>query len=230
MGQFVGCIQGMKAACLALDFPVVSGNVSLYNETSGEGIMPTPAIGGIGLIQAGGRHVRLGFKTAGEAIALIGETKGHLGVSLYAREIHGREDGAPPPVDLAAERRNGDLVRALIQDGTATACHDLSDGGLYVALAEMAMTGRIGAEIDLPADAGLLFGEDQGRYLVTAADGEALLARAQAAGVPAQIIGRTGGDVLKRKDGSAISVIELRRVNEAWLPGYMTDIVQSGEA
>ena len=179
---------------------------------------------------AGGRHVRLGFKAGSETIVLIGETKGHLGASLYAREIHGREDGAPPPVDLAAERRSGDLVRALIQDGSATACHDLSDGGLYVALAEMAMAGRIGATVDLPAEAGLLFGEDQGRYLVTAADGEALLARARAAGVPAQIIGRTGGDVLKRKDGSAISVVELRRVNEAWLPGYMTDIVQAGEA
>lgn len=230
MGQFVGCIQGMKSACEALDFPVVSGNVSLYNETSGEAILPTPAIGGVGLIEDGGRHVRLGFKAAGEAIVLIGETKGHLGASLYAREIHGREDGAPPPVDLAAERRNGDLVRTLIQDGSATACHDLSDGGLYVALAEMAMAGRTGATVDLPAEAGLLFGEDQGRYLVTTADGETLLARARAAGVPAQIIGRTGGDVLKRKDGSAISVAELRRVNEAWLPGYMTDIVQAGEA
>jgi phosphoribosylformylglycinamidine synthase len=230
MGQFVGCIQGMISACQALDFPVVSGNVSLYNETSGEGILPTPAIGGVGLIQDGGRHVKAGFKAAGEAIVLIGETQGHVGTSLYAREIHGREDGAPPPVDLAAERRNGDLVRTLIQDGTVTACHDLADGGLYVAVAEMAMTGRIGATVDLPAEAGLLFGEDQGRYLVTAADGEALLARARAAGVPAQIIGRTGGDVLKRGDGVAISVDRLRRVNEAWLPGYMTGIIQAGDA
>jgi phosphoribosylformylglycinamidine synthase len=230
MGQFVGCIQGMIAACQALDFPVVSGNVSLYNETSGEGILPTPAIGGVGLIEAGGRYVKLGFKAAGEAIVLIGETQGHLGTSLYAREIHGREDGAPPPVDLAAERRNGDLVRALIQDGTVTACHDLADGGLYVAVAEMAMTGRIGAEIDLAAEAGALFGEDQARYLLTAADGEAVLAQARAAGVPARIIGTTGGDLLKRRDGGAISVSELRAANEAWLPDYMTGIIQAGDA
>ncbi len=221
MGQFVGCIRGMAAACRALDFPVVSGNVSLYNETSGEAILPTPAIGAVGLIEAGGRFVRLAFPAAGQAIILIGETTGHLGQSLYAREIHGREAGAPPPVDLGAERRNGDLVRALIGDGLATACHDLSDGGLYIALAEMAMAGRMGATLDLPDDPGLLFGEDQARYLVTTTDAEAVLARARAAGVPARLLGTTGGAELTRGGTATISVEALRSAHEAWLPSFM---------
>ncbi len=148
MGQFAGCIEGMREACLALDYPVVSGNVSLYNETNGSAILPTPVIGGVGLIADAAKAVDLALKRAGDALILIGETKGHLGASLYLREIVGREDGAPPPVDLAAERRNGDFVRAMIAAGHVAACHDISDGGLLVALAEMAMAGGIGATLD----------------------------------------------------------------------------------
>jgi phosphoribosylformylglycinamidine synthase II len=225
MGQFVGCIEGMRAACLALDYPVVSGNVSLYNETNGTGILPTPAIGGVGLLAEAAGSVGLAFRQQGQAVILIGETRGHLGASLYLREIERREDGAPPPVDLAAERRNGDFVRAQIQAGQVGACHDIGDGGLLVALAEMAMAGGIGAEIAPPAGQaplhGFLFGEDQARYVLTTADPDALLAAAAAAGVPATRLGTTGGAALTVQGAGAISTGELRQVNEAWLPAYM---------
>ncbi|MDB5405116.1 MAG: purL [Rhodospirillales bacterium] len=222
MGQFVGCIAGIRAACLALDYPVVSGNVSLYNETNGTGVLPTPAIGGVGLLADAATSVGLAFRAASEAIILIGETAGHLGASLYLREIAGREDGPPPPVDLAAERRNGDFVRGEIQAGRIAACHDLSDGGLLVALAEMAVAGGIGAEVT-PArrDLAYLFGEDQARYLVTTRTPEAVLEAAAKVGVPAYRLGTTGGAALTVSPADAISVEELRRVNEAWLPGYM---------
>src|SRR6202048_788335 len=147
MGQLVGCIEGIGEACRALDFPVVSGNVSLYNESSGRAILPTPAIGGVGLVEDVYRTATLSFKQPGEKILLIGKTAGWLGQSLYLRDICGREDGAPPPVDLAAERRNGDFVRGLIESRAVTAVHDVSDGGLAVALAEMAMAGGVGASI-----------------------------------------------------------------------------------
>ena len=228
MGQFALAIEGMREACLALDYPVVSGNVSLYNETNGSGILPTPAIGGVGLIEDAAKSVSLGFKRAGETIILIGETRGHLGQSLYLREVLGREEGTPPPVDLDAEKRNGDFVRAQIRAGAVSACHDLSDGGLLVALAEMAMAGGIGASVSipgaLPAHA-FLFGEDQARYALTASQPDALLAVARQAGVAAQILGKTGGDALTIRDIGAISVAELRRINEAWLPAYMAAAV-----
>src|SRR5438067_772784 len=138
MGQLVGSIRGIAAAATALDFPVVSGNVSLYNETNGRAILPTPSIGGVGLLEDFTKSATLAFKAADEAILLVGETAGWLGQSLYLREICEREEGAPPPVDLASERRNGDLVRLLIGEGAVTAVHDVADGGLLVALAEMA--------------------------------------------------------------------------------------------
>jgi phosphoribosylformylglycinamidine synthase len=228
MGQFVGCIEGMAEACKALDYPVISGNVSLYNETNGKGILPTPVIGGVGLIEDVEKTASLAFKSAGETIILIGETSGHLGSSLYLREIHGREDGPPPPVDLAAERRNGDLVRKLIGRGWLTACHDVSDGGLLVAIAEMAMAGGIGAginptlQVDIPLHA-WLFGEDQARYLVTAGRSfvEPLLQEARTAQVPAMVIGQTGGAALTLPEVGAISVARLQEANERWLPAYM---------
>ncbi len=147
MGQFVGCLKGIAEACRALDFPVVSGNVSLYNETNGRGILPTPSIGGVGLLDDFTKSATLAFKAEGEAILLIGETHGWLGQSVYLRDICGREEGAPPPVDLAAEKRNGDVVRGMIHAGTATAVHDVSDGGLLIALAEMAIASGIGAQL-----------------------------------------------------------------------------------
>src|SRR4029450_11231023 len=171
-GQFVGCLRGISEACKALDFPVVSGNVSLYNETNGRGILPTPTIGGVGPPADFTKSATLAFKRAGEAILLIGDTQGWLGQSIWLRGICGREDGAPPPVDLAVEKRNGDVVRGMIHAGTATAVHDLSDGGLLIALAEMAIAGKIGARIDAAPTSivphAWWFGEDQGRERVTA--------------------------------------------------------------
>ncbi len=225
MGQFVGAIAGMRAACTALDYPVVSGNVSLYNETSGDGILPTPVVGGVGLLADLRRAVDLGLKRDGNALLLIGETIGHLGASLYLREIEGREAGPPPAVDLAAERRHGDFVRARIAEGDVAACHDVADGGLPVAVAEMAMAGGRGIALDPPPAAmpahAWWFGEDQARYLVETGDPEALIAAARQAGIPVRRIGIVGGAALTLPGANAISVAQLISANEGWLPGYM---------
>jgi len=225
MGQFVGAVEGIGEACLALDFPVVSGNVSLYNETNGQGILPTPAIGGVGLLDDVAQMATLAFKLPGETILLIGQTRGHLGQSIYLREICGQEAGPPPPVDLKAERINGDAVRMLIQKGMVSAVHDCSDGGLAVALAEMAMAGGMGAEVTLPpGDAfEIAFGEDQARYVVTCPSdkAEAVLAAAEAAGAPVVRLGLTGGDALTFAGQGTISVQALRQAHEDWLPRYM---------
>jgi phosphoribosylformylglycinamidine synthase len=227
MGQFVGCVRGIAEACKALDFPVVSGNVSLYNETNGKAILPTPSIGGVGLIEDFTKSATLAFKKDGEAILLVGETTGWLGQSMYLREIAAREEGAPPPVDLIEERENGDFVRGLILDGAATAAHDLSDGGLLVALAEMAMAAGIGAKLDatpddIPAHA-YWFGEDQARYIVTVpeAQADAVLERARAASVLVSRIGVTGGKALALAGERAITVASLSGRSEGWLPSYM---------
>ncbi|MBV9015445.1 MAG: phosphoribosylformylglycinamidine synthase II, partial [Alphaproteobacteria bacterium] len=229
MGEFVGVIAGMRQACAALDYPVVSGNVSLYNETSGSAILPTPVIGGVGLIADASKAVGLALKRDGDALILVGEGKGHLGASLYVREIEGREDGPPPPVDLAAERRAGDFVRGAIEQGLVAACHDISDGGLLVAVAEMAMAGGRGAVLEAPPAGvpahGWWFGEDQARYVVETGDPNRLLTLAQQAGVPARRIGTVQGHgsaaELTLSGAGAISVAELTAANEAWLPGYM---------
>ncbi|MCK5445981.1 MAG: phosphoribosylformylglycinamidine synthase II, partial [Rhodospirillaceae bacterium] len=231
MGQFVGACEGISDACRALDFPVVSGNVSLYNETNGQGILPTPTIGGVGLIDDVAKAVGAGFTQDGEAIVLIGETLGHLGQSQYLMEVLGRDglsmdDGAPPPVDLALERKNGDFVRVEILSGAATACHDLSDGGLWVALAEMALASDIGATIEQPGTNIPLhawaFGEDQARYLVTTPNSQDLIQRAEKAGVIAAVIGTTGGQELTFGPEHAISLAELRSTHEDWLPEFMS--------
>ncbi|MEX0751852.1 MAG: phosphoribosylformylglycinamidine synthase subunit PurL, partial [Xanthobacteraceae bacterium] len=226
MGQFVGCVRGIAEACKALDFPVVSGNVSLYNETQGRAILPTPTIGGVGLLDDFTKSATLAFKRAGEAILLIGGAPGWLGQSLYLRDICGREEGAPPPVDLAAERRHGDFVRGLIGKGLATAVHDISDGGLLVALAEMAMASGIGAQLDAPAGEAthaFWFGEDQARYILALreTDAAAVLAQAKSAGVPLRRIGTTGGTALALAGERAISVDVLLKQHESWLPDYM---------
>ncbi|MGB3273172.1 MAG: phosphoribosylformylglycinamidine synthase subunit PurL [Xanthobacteraceae bacterium] len=227
MGQFVGCLRGISDACVALDFPIVSGNVSLYNETNGRGILPTPSIGGVGLIDDFTTSATLAFKAENEAILLIGETQGWLGQSVYLRDLCGREEGAPPPVDLAAERRHGDAVRGMIRGGVVNAVHDLSDGGLAVALAEMAMAGTIGAVLDA-APAELVphawwFGEDQGRYLVTVPDEHLLgvLTKLKAVEVPVKQIGKTGGDALAIAGERPVAVAELKARFESWLPDYM---------
>ncbi len=237
MGELVGCIRGIGEAARALDFPIVSGNVSLYNETGGRGILPTPTIGGVGLVDDVARVARSAFVAAGEAVLLVGATVGWLGQSLYLRDLCGRAEGAPPPVDLAAERRHGDFVRALVRDGRVTAVHDLSDGGLAVGLAEMTLGHGIGMTLDtlalerlgalggLPSHAAL-FGEDQGRYLLscTEAQADAVLEAAgqEAAGaVPVDRIGTTGGASLILPGEAGIDVGEIRRVRDGWMPSFM---------
>ena len=225
MGQLAGAVAGMGEACRALDFPVISGNVSLYNETSGQAILPTPVIGGVGVLDDRTRQARAALPGPGLDILLIGGTEGWLGASLYLWAVHGREDGAPPPVDLAAERRNGEWLRAEIGAGTIAGCHDISGGGLLVALAEMALAGDCGAEIvvpDGPPAHAWLFGEDQGRYLVATPDGQALLARAATAGVAAAIVGKSvDSGALTVAGQNPISLATLRAAHEDWLPGYM---------
>jgi phosphoribosylformylglycinamidine synthase len=220
MGQLVGCIEGMAEACRALDYPVVSGNVSLYNESKatggGNAILPTPAIGGVGLLADYEQQMDLAFKAVGEVIWLIGgakETLGsHLGQSLWLRECHGREDGPPPTVDLTKERAAGEAVAALIAAGSVTAVHDLSDGGLAVALVEMALASGLGATVEPALTAATAFGEDQGRYLVTAPAGTEIAGATR--------IGTVGGDSLVL-NGTALPLADLKRVHETVLPAMM---------
>ena len=213
MGQLVGCIEGMAESCRALDFPVVSGNVSLYNETNGVGILPTPAIGGVGLIQDYDKQMTLAFKAEGEDVWLIGDDNGHLGQSIWLRECHGREDGPPPPVDLSAERRAGDFVAMLIDVGQVTAVHDVSDGGLMVALAEMALAGDIGVTLEAGelTTAASAFGEGQGRYVVTMSSGST-----PDAPVNMRRIGKTGGVRVGQ-----VSIVDLRNAHENTLPNQL---------
>ncbi|GAA4767045.1 phosphoribosylformylglycinamidine synthase subunit PurL [Stakelama sediminis] len=234
MGQFVGCIEGMAEACEALDMPIVSGNVSLYNETknddgSGSAILPTPAIGAIGLMQDWRKSCTIGFKQTGDAILVIGDRVGHLGQSLWLREVHGREEGPPPPVDLRAERKAGDFVRKAIENGCVTACHDVADGGIAVAVAEMALASGIGALLNEPQPfgvAGSYFGEDQGLYVVTLRD-DALpgfMAAADAADVVVDLLGRTIRDriVFELEDSDAVIPLdELRSVHEGFFAELM---------
>ena len=225
MGQFVGCIQGMTAACQALDFPVVSGNVSLYNETHGQAILPTPAIGGIGVLDDLERFADLALRREKDIMLLVGHTKGHLGQSIYLRQLLNRDDGPAPAVDLSAERRNGDFIRNLILEGWVDSCHDLSDGGLLVAAAEMALAGGIGLALAGPNDAGFWFGEDQGRYLIAVPETALglVLQRAEEREVAVQTIGITGGEALTLNASTPISIAELQRCHESWLPGYMAN-------
>jgi phosphoribosylformylglycinamidine synthase II len=227
MGEFVEAVKGMADACTALSFPVVSGNVSLYNETNGVAIPPTPAIGGIGLIPDVAKMATLALKRDGDAMILIGPEGSHLGQSLYQELAAGRYDGAPPPVDLAAERRAGDFVRGLIRGARVSAVHDVSDGGLLAAVAEMALAGGCGVDLEaqpahLPAHA-VWFGEDQGRYVVAAAQDEAagILHEAAKAGIPARTIGKATGDALKLAGEAPLSLTSLRTAHERWLPRFM---------
>jgi phosphoribosylformylglycinamidine synthase len=232
MGQFVGCIEGMADACRALDFPIVSGNVSLYNESKatggGSAILPTPAIGGVGLLKDWRRTATIAFKTEGDDIWLIGEPGRHLGQSLWLREIAGREGrdaGPPPPVDLEVERRNGDCVRTLIERELVTAVHDVADGGLLIALGEMALAGGLGArldpsrwrEVDLTA---FLFAEDQARYVITTDNSDPALRALAEAGVPHTFLGSVGGSAVRLGEDE-VGLTRLRDAHERFFPRLM---------
>ena len=216
MAQFTGCLDGMGDACRALDFPIVSGNVSLYNESKatggGSAILPTPAIGGVGLLEDYGAMARIGFAAEGDAILLVGEEARHLGQSLWLRVVHGSEAGEAPPVDLAQERARGEFVRRLIGAGLATAVHDVSDGGLLVALAEMALAGNIGCSLDALGGPAAAFGEDQGRYVVTTGQPD----RVEAAGIPVRRIGTVGGDSV-----AGVPLTDLRAAHESFFREWM---------
>jgi phosphoribosylformylglycinamidine synthase len=219
MAQFVGALEGMGDACRALDYPIVSGNVSLYNESKatggGSAILPTPAIGGVGLLDDVARMATIAFKSGGDTIALIGPKHPEMGQSLWLREIHGREEGDPPHVDLADEKLNGDIVRQLIADGAVSAVHDIADGGLLIAIAEMALAGGIGAELQA-MDTAFAFNEGQARYLVTFPADKPL----DPEKVPFEPVGTTGGDAI-RINGSVVSLTDLRAAHESFFSDWM---------
>ena len=228
MGQFVGAIDGMNEACRALNYPVVSGNVSLYNETNGEAIPPTPAVGGVGLIPDLSYVSTLNGAKDGDTLILLGVTTGWLGASIYLREILSNENGAPPPVDLEAEKLYGDYVRKLIRMRRVNAAHDLSDGGLAIAACEMAFTNNIGVSLAGPPNMtkhhAWLFGEDQARYLL-AVDEYSLnpiISTAKDKGMVAQIVGKIGGDRISAAGAFDVSLAGLREKHEAWLPDFMS--------
>jgi len=234
MGQFVSAVEGMNEACRALDYPVVSGNVSLYNETNGQAIPPTPAVGGVGLIPDLHKFTTLGRAKEGDTLVLIGETTGWLGSSIYLSEILSREDGAPPPVDLPVEKQNGDYVRKLIRNRRVNAVHDLSDGGLAVAACEMAFTSGQGMALSSPLNGqrhGWLFGEDQARYLLAVEKNSVnpVISTAKSKGIAAQVVGTVGGDRIKADGAFDVSLDKLRAANEAWLPNLMSGDVQNGD-
>ncbi len=195
MGQFVGAIKGIGEAVAALDMPIVSGNVSLYNETDGSAILPTPTIGAVGLIAAGEEPI-LGEARDGHVALLIGETTGHLGQSALLAEVFNREEGDAPHVNLEEERKNGEFIRN--NRDWIKACTDLADGGLALAAFEMAEAAGVGVQIDID-DTSTLFGEDQARYLVACNfdQAEALMINAQKAGVSIASVGKFTGDSVK---------------------------------
>jgi phosphoribosylformylglycinamidine synthase len=214
----------MAEACRVLDFPVVSGNVSLYNETNGAAIPPTPTVGAVGLLTNYDVVVGFGGMVEGDVLVLIGETVGELGSSLYLREVLGREDGAPPPVDLALERKTGDFVRGLIEAGDLTCVHDLSDGGLIGAAADIALASDVGVELDATSAAHahiLLFGEDQARYLVAVPDATGIIAAAQSAGLHASVVGRAVGRDFASGELFRLPLDHLREMHEAWMPKWL---------
>ncbi len=226
MAQIVHALEGMSEACIALDFPIVSGNVSLYNESKatggGSAILPTPAIGGVGLMEDWTKAVGIGFRAAGEAIIVVGTTRGDLGQSLWLREIHGREDGSPPPVDLVEEREHAEFIRSMINSGLVTAVHDVSDGGLLVVLAEMALAGGIGADVAMAAQSTAhWFAEDQARYVLTTNDTDSLLRAAHHDKVACEPIGYTGTDFLAISGLGGVTLADLRAAHEGFFPALM---------
>jgi phosphoribosylformylglycinamidine synthase len=233
MGQIVGSLEGMSEACRALDFPIVSGNVSLYNETkaedgTGSAILPTPAIGGVGLLADWSKSATIGFKNEGDHIFLIGNRFGTLGQSLWLREIAGREDGPPPVVDLGELKTVCTKIRELIADGIVTAVHDVSDGGVAVTLAEMALAGNMGANVNIDAirspHSEVLFNESQALFVVTTQDPH-LMSRIK--NMHATDLGSTGGHELHIvvcdtvQSEMRIPLADLRAAHEGFFPNLM---------
>ena len=227
MAQFEAAVRGISDACRALEVPVVSGNVSFYNETAGRAIPPTPTVGMVGLLDDVSRHVRLPFRKAGEKIALLGTTRDELGASEFLRTVRGRDEGPCPEVDLAAERRLIGLLVSLADRSLLASAHDVSDGGLAIALAECAMQGGVGADVTLASEirpSSLLFGESTGRALVSfAPENEAAVrAAAESGGVPFAVLGTVGGGRLKMSVRGRVLVDEdLAVVTELWRGAFV---------
>jgi phosphoribosylformylglycinamidine synthase len=233
MAQLVGALEGMGEACRALDYPIVSGNVSLYNESKatggGSAILPTPAIGGVGLLEDWEKSVGIAYGE-GEDLVLIGHSDSHVGQSLWLEVCHGRREGTPPPIDLAAEKRTGELIRRLAKESFVSAIHDCSDGGAAIAVAEMALAANIGMTMtvvpQIPNVGAILFGEDQGRYIVSTCNPEFVRQLANEAQLFAVEIGITGGDVLTfdlvdRGGPQSVSLADLRAAHEGFFPKLM---------
>ncbi|MGH9317176.1 MAG: phosphoribosylformylglycinamidine synthase subunit PurL [Thermoanaerobaculia bacterium] len=213
MGQFEAAVRGIAEACRALEIPVVSGNVSFYNETDGRAIPPTPTVGMVGLLEDVEKRVRVPFRGEGDVVALLGETRDELGGSEFLRTIRGRDEGPCPEVGLASERRLVDLLVALAAHRKLSSAHDVSDGGLAVALAECAMSGGLGAEIRLDSDlrpSSLLFGESTGRVIVSFRPEQesGIRASAEQSRLPLTVLGHVGGDRLRILIGSRLVIDE----------------------
>lgn len=226
MGQLVFAIKGIGEACKALDFPIVSGNVSLYNETNGEGILPTPTMAGVGLLKDWSKMARIDAMQSGDTIILVGGCGSHLGQSIYLRDILNRTDGDAPHVDLSTEKKNGEFVRHLIETGMITTCHDLSDGGLALALAEMVIKSKKGIKAQLTGQTpphAELFGEDQARYLiaVTAHKLPKVIEAGKQSSVDLQVVGKVEGDYLEVENQFKLSVDSLHDAYENWFPNFM---------
>jgi phosphoribosylformylglycinamidine synthase subunit PurL len=226
MGQIVGCLEGMSEACVALNYPIVSGNVSLYNETSGNAILPTPNIGGVGLINDVAKACNIKFKNSDDVIIVIGQANGHLGQSIYAREILGIEKGYAPRVDLDLEKRNGDFVRNLILNDKVTACHDVADGGLYVAIAEMAIYSNLGCDLSVVKEdiMGFLFGEDQARYIVTTnrENLHEIYEVSKKHHVIIEELGKVTNSNNLTLNGKSVTIEELKLRHEETIPNYIS--------
>jgi len=230
MWQFAQAVAGIGEACRALDTPITGGNVSLYNETDGKAIYPTPVIGVVGLLEHADRVVSRRFQSSGDAIVLLGEGTGELGGSEYLKIAHALVQGRPPALDLNAERALQTLLVDLANARLMRSAHDCSDGGLAVTLAECTFeTGGIGADVAIDAvavarsadmnRAAALFGESASRVLVSVSQGSVddVLNRAKAAGVPAKAIGRTGGDTIRISVGGEVALtLAVAEAERAW--------------
>ena len=225
MGQLVEVIKGMSEACLALDYPVISGNVSLYNETNGVGIKPTPTIGGVGLIQDSNKSTTISIKATGNLLLIIGETKGHIHQSALCYDILHIKKGPPPTINLSEEKKNSFFIRDLINKKIAQSVHDISDGGIALTIAEMCMSGKIGANITTNLiDAErikFLFGEDQARYVieVKSADYDNIVKLAKEKEVSLLQIGSTKAENLTIDD-MKITVEDMLTLNNKWFHNY----------
>jgi phosphoribosylformylglycinamidine (FGAM) synthase-like enzyme len=229
--QFARCVEGLAEACRALEVPVVSGNVSFYNEAPDAAIFPTPIIGMVGVLEDVENRCSPGFQREGDAIVLLGATKPELGGSEYLKVMHGLEVGRPPAIDLEAEKRAQALCLKAIRSGWVRSAHDCSDGGLAAALAECCIFGGAGAQVSLPDGSGLgarewLFAESQSRIVLSAAQSRvgAIRQEAERLGVPFVEIGRVGGDSLLISAGGRnmdVSVAELYAAYEGTLKCVM---------